>query len=491
MGRISRRAVVGGTGAAALGMAVGGCSGSTDFDDDDNGDSSGGSGKLRWWDHFGPLQSLQKKTFKKFEKSPHGKKVEFTWRNASKMGEALQLAKRSHELPDVSSLAGLDLPIPRLISSGWLQPIDLSDDAMDRLKGDLYDGLHIFDKKLYSFPLFSFRQYNAAVWFNKTIAEKAGLDVDNPPAIYDEFRKAARTVQKKTKKKIYGWIWNAGMPDRMRDQANAMAQAAGFEGEGGVLYRTGEFAYDSDPYLHVVEFLRSLSKDKVLRPGSTNWSDKIARSHWVAGEACYYFDGPWCAGVALEDSKEFGKSLDVGAILVPEKNMGVACYGGYSGGSFWLHKSSKQADAVNRLFSDFFITEEYNKGLAEAMDQPPRVLDAVEKSSAHSSYKKLLKMYDKQCYLAPNALVQNPDITKVQAESKQVQPHLGDIVQGALTRDVTNVKAALKKLSDKSAKERERALKAAKKKDADVSLDDYKFSNFKPKKDYTKDKYDN
>lgn len=485
MGKVSRRTVLSASGGAAAAATLGACS-----DSSSGGFSSGDDSKIRWWDHFGPLQSLQKKTFAKFEKSKHGKKVEFKWRNASKMGEALQLAKRSDELPDVSSLAGLDLPIPRLIKDNWLQPLDLSDEAMSELKDDLYDGLHIFDKKVYSFPLFSFRQYTAAVWFNSTLAEKAGLDVDKPPSTYDEFRSAAKTVQKKAGKNVYGWIWNAGMPDRMGDQVDAMAQAAGFKGEGGVLYRSGEYAYHSEPYLKVLEFLRSLKKDKLLRPGSTNWSDKIAREHWVAGEACFYFDGPWCPGVALESSKKFGKSLAVGPILVPEEGMDVACYGGYSGGTFWLHKSSKQAKSVNRLISDFFITKEYNKGLAEAMDQPPRELSAVDDSSAHESYKKLLKMFQKQVYLAPNALVKNPDVTKVEAESKDIDPKLGDIVQGVLTGDVKDAKKALKELSDKSSKDRERALKAANKKDADVSMDDYAFPNWKPRQDYEKKNYD-
>lgn len=488
MSGVSRRALLGSSGAVVAAAVLGACS-------DSSSQSAGGKGagsgkKIKWWDHFGPLQPLQKKTFKKFEKSSHGKDVEFTWRNASKMGQALQLAKRSNQLPDVSSLAGLELPVPRLIKSGWLQPIDLDDDAMHRLKGDLYDGLHIFDKKLYSFPLFSFRQYTAAVWFNKSLAEKAGLDVKNPPANYDDFRDAARKVQKNTSGDVYGVVWNAGMPERMESQVNAMAQAAGFEGEGGVLYKTGKFAYDDAAYVKAIEFLQSLQKDKLLRPGSTNWSDKIARSHWVKGEACYYLDGPWCPGVALSDSKDFAEKLGVGSILVPERDMDVACYNGFSGGSFWLHKSSSNADAVNRLFSDFIVTKEYNKGLAEAMDQPPRDLSAVKESSAHDAYKHLLNLFSKQVYLAPNAIVQNVDVTKVEAESDQVKPTLGDIVQGALTGDVKDVKKSLKQLSDKSSKEREKALKAAKKKDAEVSLDDYAFPNWKPESDYTKKKYD-
>lgn len=491
---ISRRGILAGTGGAALGAALSGCSGSTDFDDEKS-KSSAGSGKLRWWDHFGPLRPLQKKTFKKYADSPHGEKVEYTQRNGSELGQALQLAKRSHELPDVSSLAGLDLPIPRLIKSGWLQPIELSDDAMERLKGDLYKGVHIFDGKLYSFPVFSFRQYDPAVWINTKLVDKAGLDADKPPATYDEFRSAARTVKKKTGDGTYGCIIKGGMTDSLSAEASAMAQAGGFNGGGGVLYRNGQYAYHAEQYLNWVEFLRSLRKDKLLRPGSLNWNGKVARAHWESDEAGFYLDGPWSAGAVMSDSKQgskkFAKSLGVGPVLVPEKHMDPVCYSPQKGGSFWLHKSSSQADAVNRLFSDFIITDKYNQGLAEAMDQPPRELDAVNDSSALKSYKELLKMFDEQVYVAPNELVKNPDTAKVQAETKQIEPDLGHIIQGALTGDVKNVKKSLKGLSDKASKERDRALKAAKKKGADVNVEDYSFPNWESHKDYTEDKYEN
>lgn len=114
----------------------------------------------------------------------------------------------------------------------------------------------------------------------------------------------------------------------------------------------------------------------------------------------------------------------------------------------------------------------------------------MKESSAHDAYKHLLNLFSKQVYLAPNAIVQNVDVTKVEAESDQVKPTLGDIVQGVLTGDVKDVKKSLKQLSDKSSKEREKALKTAKKKDAEVSLDDYAFPNWKPESDYTKKKYE-
>lgn len=453
------------------------------------GGTAAGTDSMTWWDHFGPLQSLQKKTFAKFAKTSGGMPVQYTYRNASQMGQALQLAKQSGELPDVTSLAGLQLPVPALIKGGWLQPLQLNAAAKGRLKGALVDGVHVFDDEVYNFPIFSDRQYSCANWFNIDLLKKAGVDPDQPPTSYDDFRSAAKAIQQHSGGAAHGWIWNVGMPPRMADQVDAMAQAAGFEGGGGMLYRTGEYAYHSEPYLNVIEFLVSLQKDKLLFPGSSTFSDKIARARWVTGVAGFYFDGPWCAGAALQVSQDFSSSLGVGPMLVPEKGTPVTAYRSVAGGPFFLTKNAKHVDAANQLLSDFFTVEDYYVGVADAMDQPPRDLKAVDRSSAHPAYKKLIKMYGSQVFRAPAPVVKNADITKVQAEAQDVQPDLGTIIQGALTGDVTDIRKALKELTDRTSADRERSIKAATAKGAKVSLDDYAFPNWKPRTDYETSMY--
>jgi multiple sugar transport system substrate-binding protein len=468
-------------GAAGALTACGGGGGSEGSNRDD----------LTWWDHQGNQKKLHQKIFQEFADEPGGMTVQYTFRNASKMGQALQLAKQSDQLPDVHTNAGLQIPVPALIKAGWVAPLSLSDAAMKRLKGKLLDGVHIFDGKVYSFPQFNYRTYSSATWFNTKLIKKAGLDPDQPPKTYDEFRQAAKTVQAKGGDGVFGWIWNAGMPDRMADQVNDLAQAAGFAGGGGMLYRTGEYRYHDDAYLTVIDFLVSMSKDKLMMPGSTTFSDKLARSRWVTGVAGYYIDGPWNPGVIKEDFESFASSLGVGPILVPESRARPQCYAGPQGGVFWLSPSApdKQQKAANQLFSDHFTTKDYFTDLAGWMPQPPLDLSAVEDSSAYPSWKKLVGWMADTVHLAPDPVVKNVQVTQVQAESNQVQPTLGDIVQGALTGDVTDVKKALQKLSDDTTAERERALKAASQKGAKVSVDDYAFTNWKPGADYTSKKY--
>lgn len=481
MGEFTRRRFLTAAGALAATAATGACGG--------GGGKGGQSGALVWWDHQYQLEPAKKEIFKKFASSRGGMPVQYTYYNPSKMGQTLQLAKQSNRLPDIHSNAGLNLPAAALVAAGWAQPLNLSDAAKARVQNSLVEGIHMFDGKIYAFPIFSHQSYSAVTWFNTSLVEKAGLDPQAPPKTYDEFRAAARAVQSKAGPNVYGWIWNIGMPDRLTTQVNDMAQAAGFPGGGGMRYTTGEFAYHADEYVNLIEFLVSLQTDKLLAPGATNWIDDLARTRWAGGLAAYYIDGPWCPGVVVGKLPAFTKNLGVGPILVPDAGKAVATYHGPQPGDYWLSPGTKYATAANKLLSDYFTTPDYSVQVADTMSQPPRDIDAVDKSKAHPAYKKMIGWMRDTVFLAPDPVVGNPDIQKVQIETKPVRPTLGDIVQGAFTGNVKDVRAALKKLSDDSTKQLELAIAAAQKKGAHVAQSDYAFANWKPGADYPKEMY--
>ncbi|SEH00706.1 multiple sugar transport system substrate-binding protein [Nonomuraea solani] len=484
MTAMTRRGFLAAAGTLAVATATGACG---------SGGSGGGVGgagnSLTWWDHQNQLQKAKAEIFATFAKSPGGVPVQYNYYNPAKMGQALQLAKQSGQLPDVRTNAGLNLPAAALVAAGWSQPLELTDEAKARVQDSLIEGLHIFDGKIHAFPIFSHQTYSSVTWFNTELVSRAGLDPEAPPKTYDEFRAAARKVQSSAGGGTYGWVWNIGMPNRLGEQVNDLAQAGGFAGFAGVLYRNGEFAFHADEYLNVIEFLVSLRQDKVLVPGANSWLDDVARARWTAGIAAYYFDGPWCPGVALKDTAAFGEKLGVGPILMPEAGAAVATYHAPQAGDYWLSSASKKAAVASRLLSEHFTTEEYSRTVAGTMSQPPRDISVVGDSQAHPAYKKLVGWFKESVFLAPEPIAGNKDIGQVQIEMKPVTPTLGDIVQGALTGDVTDVRAALTKLSSDSAKQRDAAIAAAKQKGAQVGQDDFAFPNWKPRSDYLKPMY--
>ncbi|MBF8186133.1 extracellular solute-binding protein [Nonomuraea sp. K274] len=472
------------TGLMGLMAAVAACGGST------SAGSGGSAGRLTWWDAQESGKEAKEALLKKFAESPGGIPVEYTHVSAAKFPQAIQLAKQSNQLPDIHVNVGITAQVEQLIKDGWVAPLELGDTAMKRLEGKLYEGIHTFEGKVYTWPIYHFRQYMTVNWFDTTMVAKAGLDPNAPPATYDEFRAACAATQKASGGESHGFAWCVGMPIRLGFEIDKMAQAGGFEGADGIQFRTGEYAYHSDPYVNAIEFMLSLHKDGLMAPGSLSWSDDVARGRWVAGAATYFFSGPWTAGSTLETVPQWKDKLGVGPILVPEAGRKVATYAGPNAGTYWLSPTCKHPKEAGRLLGDYFATEQYSVDLANAMLQPPADLEAVEKSNAHPMYKKLIGWYAEQAYLCPAPVLRNPKgISAYQAEVKEITPGLGDIIQGAFTGDIPDYRKALKELSDKNTAERDRAIAAAKAKGAEVSVDDWAFPKWAPEKDFTLEMY--
>lgn len=483
MSHLNRRTFLG-LSAAATASVLGACSTGSPG----GGDASGGtSGPITWWDHNVNLQKANGAAYQAFTKES-GIEVEYTYHQTAKLGQALQLAKQSDQLPDVHSTAGLESSIPALIGEGWFKPLSWDDEQKGKFGDDgLVEGLHSFDGKPYSFPIFADRQYTAVTWFNKTLIEKAGLDPAAPPTSYDDFRAALRKVQEANKGSA-GWIWALGHTGRLAEQVNALAQAAGFEGQGGELFATGEFAYHDDAYVQVIEFLASLQQDKLMFPGSSSLDDQTARARWATGAAGFYFDGPWCTGTVQTEMPDFLPQVEVGPMLLPNAGDEVVAYRGRAGGNYYISGGSGRPEEVSDLLAHL-VTPEYNTAIANAMAQPPYDLSVVEASNAVEPWKRLVKWFESSVFIAPTAVLRNPDIQQVSRHSKAVKPGLGEIVQGVFSGDVTDIKGTLKKLSDGLAKDRAQALTKATSDGAKVEEDAWAFSNWKPKADFTPDKY--
>lgn len=483
MESVTRRTFLVGSGALAATSLLGACDTAAD-----TGGGKSGAKALTWWDHSPNLKSVNQKIFAEFEKKPDGAKVQYTLQQTSKMGQALQLAKQSRQLPDITTSAGLDgLPLSSLVDGGWFQPLQLDDEALARLKPNLYDGFHRINGKLYTFPLFHARTHSTALWFNTELAQKAGLDPAAPPRTFDDFRAAARKMQDASGGGN-GWICNLGMTDRLGAQVSDLAQSCGFLGAGGQLFRTGEYAYHDPAFLTAIEFLQSMAKDKLMAPGSSTMDDKEARARFATGRIGYYLDGPWCAGVINETLKAFSPKLGGAGLLTADAGTKPAVYVAPTQGMYHLTATAKDPALASRLLS-LATTEEYYVGIAHGMARPPLDLKAIEKADVLPAYKAVVNSFQSEVFLGPQVLLRNPAVSAVQAKSKPITPGLGEIVQGTFSGDVTNLKAELTKLSDAVNRQRDANITAAKGAGAKVARDDFAFPDWTPRADYGPEKY--
>ena len=191
MSTMTRRRFLQGSSALALAAAVGACS--SEGSGSGSSPGAGGAG-LNWWDHFSSFQKLHADWAAK-QSEALGTKVTYTYYEASKAPEALQLANQAKALPDIySNVVGI--PLAALVKDNWVHELTISKDILNKLpKGTVTEGITSIDNKLYGLPLFTFRQYTAVTWFNTEHFTKAGLDPNSPPTSYDQFREACQKLK--------------------------------------------------------------------------------------------------------------------------------------------------------------------------------------------------------------------------------------------------------------------------------------------------------
>jgi ABC-type glycerol-3-phosphate transport system substrate-binding protein len=475
---MTRRGLLGASALAAAGIATG-CS-SSDNKTSSGGAAAGSVGTLQWWDHFSSFQDLND-NWAKTESKALKTNVTHTYYDASKAPQAFQLAHQANKMPDVfSNVVGL--PLPALVSGNWVHEMKLPEDVKSKLPPDtLTEGITGLNGKLYGFPLFSFRQLSTLVWMNKDHFTKAGVDPNNPPTDYAGFKTALTKLKSAGIQPLTMAIGADG--GRIRDQVDDMAQTAGFPGYQGMKFATGEYAYHDDAYVTVIEYFKELSDSKLLMPGSNNFSVVDARTRYASGVVGAFIDGIWCAGGAKALAPTIVDKIASGPILVPTSGTNPWCYRGRPSAAYLVSAGSKDPDGAAKLIASF-MSEEYQKGMIAAMDQPPLNLDLVESSDAIDAYKKAVAFCKDNVFQMPQAIVKNPEQAAVDAQRKPVTPHVGNIVQGYLSGSIKDLKGALKKLSDATEADREQAFKKAKASGAKVSMDDYAFSDWEPGQDY-------
>ncbi|MFW6599500.1 ABC transporter substrate-binding protein [Propionibacteriaceae bacterium Y2011] len=284
-----------GVGTATLG-AIGGLAAC----DGGGQQEAAGSGKLVWWDQYLPKAELERKTFATFH-ADGGPEVEYTVYNPNEQGKAVQLAKQSNQMPDVFTLAGLQTAAVVLQEGGWFAPLSNPDAIKANIDpATLIEGMNTFDGEMYSFPLNSARTCVTLPWGNKSMLEKADIDpTAKDGQSWDDFRANVRQGQDKVGKP--GLLLNLAFAPRMAEFVHDLAQQAGFPGGGGMEYATGAYHYHHQAYLDVFDFLLSFQQDKLLLPASSTLDARKGRARRAAGDAVWFIDGPFNAGVVKTD----------------------------------------------------------------------------------------------------------------------------------------------------------------------------------------------
>ncbi|WP_219536775.1 ABC transporter substrate-binding protein [Nonomuraea guangzhouensis] len=485
MAGVSRRQFLGGASAAVLATALTACTGGGQL----SRRSQDAGNTLQWWDQFRPLtKMLESDLFTPYEQGHQGVTIERRQMDAPDLGQALQVARRSNQMPDVHSLAGLGAVSPAaLVGEGWFQPVGkLADFAGSPIAGQLYDGIHRFNGEIYSFAPFSGRNHDAVPWFNSALLKEAKLDPEDEPATWDDLRAVARRL---TKGDVHGMVIPLKDPAYLAALVHRLATTAGAPGPGAVDWATGEYVHDSQPYIDAIEFLVSLQKDKVVHPASASMGPRDARARWAAGQAAIYLWGAWfVGGLRVDEPEAVERGVGVWHIPCPETTRNFV-YSPPSPGTFWVSGQSKKAKTAAEVLLAM-TTKEFQLKLAAAMDQPPALAEVVKEAEVHPAYRQCVANFQDDVRIGPVPEVGTPGVWQVLAEMRDIHPDLGDIVQSVLTGAKSDVGGQLRRYKDQLSAERERAIKAVKdKKGGQVGLDAWVFANWDREKDYEQRDY--
>lgn len=482
---LDRRRFLSVTGAGGLAAVLASCTGGGQSAAEESG-AGGGDGTIQWWDQFRPLtQMLEEDLFDPYMAEHSGVTIERRQLAAADLGQALQVARRSNQLPDVHTLVGLDSAPAALVSEDWFQPIsDFVDIESSPVADQVFDGMHRFDGDVYSVPLFSPRQHQTIPWYNTELLTQAGVDPEDEPVTWDELRAVARQVSDNTD--ASGIFLPAQNPGYLSTVVNQLAMTAGAPGE--IDWRTGEYIQDSDAFVEAVEFLLALQQDGLVHPASAAMIPRDALARWAAGEGAIFPWGPWFIGDLITESPEIVDRVACWSIPRPDAER-RSVRAAPAGGVFWVSVDSGQPEVAADILLQM-TGEDFQTALAGAMDQPPALLEAVENADVHPAYQDCVARFAEDVRIAPAPAIGHPEAWRVIAEMRPIDRDLGIILQSALSGEDIDVASELTTYRDAISTERDRALEAVQQEGIDVDLDAWVFANWEPESDYAIEDYD-
>jgi len=204
----------------------------------------------------------------------------------------LQTQASSGTLPDVFWMNGPNFqlyaandqlaPVTSLVKSGEVDPSNYP---------EALDNLYTYEKVQYGVP----KDFDTiAVWYNKAILDKAGVEVPKPDWTWEDFASDAQQVSDKLSSQgIYGV---------------ATALDGGQEGYYDTIYQAGgevvsedgtKSEYDSQETINGLQFWADLIKDGAS-PSLQQLSDTPPNTWFLSGKSAFFWSGSW---QAVENSK--------------------------------------------------------------------------------------------------------------------------------------------------------------------------------------------
>ncbi len=419
--------------------------------------------------------------------------IEYQGISGAESAKIIPLGIQNGNAPDcfqsIANISGA-----QMVEEGWVRPLDdIVPDFENWKQGfpesALVEGISVFDGKLYALPYVSNKQYATLLFYNAEYMERAGFDPASKPLTQEEFREAARKMTEQGGGQYYGFIIAGEQTGRLGQIVNNLAELSGAPG-GSIDWRTGEYQYTSDAFVASVELLLAMQSDGSIFPGSISMNAPLTRGQFPQGVAGMIMQGTWNIPQWMAEAPDFNfqvSSTPVGA----STDTPVISYGPGPFIPMWVNADTKYPEIAGDIFH-YLGSEEGQRQFATITNGSDRAMldSAIESADLDDRVRQSYAIFDEQLRVAPSPPVRNPDVEIVYREQKRLSPNLGEVVQGLLSGQISDVAAAMQDLQDRSNAELDRAITAAQDKGAEVSRDDWVFPNWDPMQDYTQEMYD-
>lgn len=452
-------------------------------------DDKGGEKVLQVVDMSDSTKARREEYNKKFEEE-NNCKVEYTVLSGDQYQTTINSSIKANTAPDLFALPS-GVKLSTAVEEGWYMPMNdyVEEGFFDTFsEGSLNEGVTTMDGQVYVLPEAA-NIVNTLVFYNETVLEDAGVDVNNLPKTWTEFREVCKQVTEAGKGKYYGMIEGGKQVNRLEIAIRALSNLAGSKSNdiGVISMVDGKNVLASDAMVQAFDFYSGLVQDRSFHPDSANLAAPEARALFAQNQAAFLIQGAWCISTWEKENPD----LKFGVMPMPEPDDGAKGGLPYIGAQPWMgiSKNSDNPELAAKYLQGLY-SEEYQSGVVEDGGFVSAIEGINEKYMKDGVMKEYYTIAKEQGKLCPDPIVAKADAAKVYANVTEVSPNLGQIVQGVLTGK-TDYKESLQTLSDNTQKAWDEAIAKAQEGGADVSAADFEFANWNPLEDYTTESYNN
>lgn len=375
----------------------------------------------------------------------------------------------------------------QLIDNKWIQPLDpwVTPEWLAKFpKGSFVEGKNMWQGKIYSYTNYA-PTFDRVFYINEDLFRKAGLvdetgDVKTP-RVWSDLRSMAKQITEMGKGTYYGI--GIGIKDaRQMAYWFDLTCLAGAHGPVDFDYRSGRYAFGTNPaYVEIVKLLLGMKEDGSVYPYESLIDDSNQYIFFAQGKFAIFLSGSWPVGNLKQDFPDF---QNYRVIPIPEPD------GGRKGGtiitpahcSFLMSSQTKHPHEV-WLWLDWCSSREFHERMMKKGINLSVYTDLL--TPAHITDRHRWQAYEatnKYSVVGPYPPVRNPETAVV--FPRPVAPDAGDVLIGIYTGQITDWQKALKDLEIRKQTAFEEAIREARNAGANVSIDDFIFSDWDPMRNY-------